>query len=225
MSNEAAEQEVGPVIEKMKEQFAAASDQLIPMLQHLQSEMGYLPGEGLTAIADYLKVPASHVYGVATFYAQFRFKPLGKNRITVCRGTACHVRGSLRLVEELEREMKIKAGDTTPDLMFSLQTVACLGSCALAPVVVVNDKVYGKMTAKAAKKIISQIGREKTGPAEPTPVPPAKAEKVEAEKKAAPVKAPEPRKAEPGKAGPTKPAARKPAKAAAKKSAAARKKK
>ncbi|HUT54081.1 MAG TPA: NADH-quinone oxidoreductase subunit NuoE [bacterium] len=214
MANEVVLPEVGPLIEKMKEKFAAAGDQLIPMLQHLQTEMGYLPNEGLTSIADYLKVPASHVYGVATFYAQFRFKPLGFNRITVCRGTACHVRGSQRLLDEIEREMKIKAGDTTPDLMFSLQTVACLGSCAQAPVVVVNDKVYGKMTSKAAKKIISQVGAEKTAPAAP-PAPSAKAEdkKAQPEKKAAAQKpAPESKK----------PAAKKPA---AKKAGKSRKKK
>jgi NADH-quinone oxidoreductase E subunit len=209
MAKEMELSEVGPVIEGMKKKFAASSDQLIPMLQHLQNEVGYLPNQGLSAIADYLKVPASHVYGVATFYAQFRFKPLGKNRITVCRGTACHVRGSQRLVEELERELKIKAGDTTPDLKFSLQTVACLGSCALAPVVVINDKVYGKMTAKAVKKIISRMGEEKTeGTAPPPPAP----QKVETAKKAAPEK--------------TKPEAKKPAaKTAAKKPGAARKKK
>lgn len=157
--------DLGPVVKEMKKNFSSTADQLIPLLQFVQAEMGYLPAASMKAIAEYLKIPSSHVYGVATFYAQFRFKPLGKNRITVCRGTACHVRGSQRLLEELEREMKIKAGDTAPDLRFSLQTVACLGSCALAPVVVVNDKVYGKMTAKAAKKIIGQVGGEKAAAA------------------------------------------------------------
>jgi len=160
MSNEAAEQEVGPVIEKMKEQFAAASDQLIPMLQHLQSEMGYLPGEGLTAIADYLKVPASHVYGVATFYAQFRFKPLGKNRITVCRGTACHVRGAGKVLAEMEKQLGIKAGETTADMEYTLETVACIGACALAPTMTIDSETYGKMTPKRVAEVLGATRKD-----------------------------------------------------------------
>jgi hypothetical protein len=163
------------------------------------------------------------VYGVATFYAQFRFKPLGKNRITVCRGTACHVRGSGRLVEELERELGIKAGDTTDDMLFSLQTVACLGSCALAPVVVINDKVYGKTTPKSVKKTLKKI--EPAAPqwskgAKAPETPPA--EKTEKAAQAPAVKKVEKQKAV-EKPVAEKPAKKKPAKKKATKKAARKK--
>ncbi len=159
-------QDVSEVVERMKETFPSSNDQLIPLLQFVQNELGYLPSGAMREIAHYLKVPPSHVYGVATFYAQFRFKPLGRNIFTVCRGTACHVRGSARLVEELERELDISAGDTTEDMMFSIETVACVGSCALAPVVVANKKVYGKATAKKLRSIISEMRGGETGKSE-----------------------------------------------------------
>ena len=156
MANDTVKQKFGPVFKGLKD-FPATPDQLIPLLQYVQGELGYLAPEAMAAVADYLRLPQSHVYGVATFYAQFRFRPLGKNRLTVCRGTACHVRGSARLVEEVERILDIKAGDSTPDMMFSLETVACLGSCALAPAVVVNNKVHGKVSAKKLQKIIADL--------------------------------------------------------------------
>jgi NADH-quinone oxidoreductase subunit E len=156
MSNDIVKQDLSPTLAGLKE-FAATPDQLIPMLQYAQVRMGYLAPEAMAAIAEYLRLPMSHVYGVATFYAQFRFRPLGKNRLTVCRGTACHVRGSARLVDEIERVLNIKAGETTPDMMFSIETVACLGSCALAPAVVVNDKVHGKMNARKLEKLIADL--------------------------------------------------------------------
>jgi NADH-quinone oxidoreductase subunit E len=169
MSNETLPMEIEPVLSRMKE-YPATPDQLIPLLQFCQNQMGYLVPEAMSAIAEYLRLPSSHVYGVATFYAQFRFRPLGKNRLTVCRGTACHVRGSARLVEEVEKILGIKAGDSTADMMFSLETVACLGSCALAPAVVVNDKVHGKVTNKKIGKIIAGL-RGGSAPAEAEPAP------------------------------------------------------
>jgi len=181
MAEEVPLPDVKPVIRSIKSKFPESKDQLIPMLQYVQTELGYLPSEAMKGIAECLKVPVSHVYGVATFYAQFRFKPLGKNRITVCRGTACHVRGSGRLVEDLERELGIKPGDTTPDLEFSVETVACIGSCALAPVEVVNDRVYGKMTPKKQKSVLEEL---KGGA-------PQAEEKEEPEKKPAAAKKPE----------------------------------
>lgn len=150
------------VLSRMRSGFPASKDQLIPMLQFVQENLGYLSPESMFGIAEYLKVPASHVYGVATFYAQFRFQPLGKNRITVCRGTACHVRGGSSVLNEIQKQLSIGPGETTDDLMFSLETVACVGSCALAPVVVVNKRVYGKVTSKKISEIIQELKTGKT---------------------------------------------------------------
>jgi NADH-quinone oxidoreductase subunit E len=207
-----------PVLVAMREKFPGTTDQLIPLLQFLQGELGFLSEEAMFGIADFLKVPASHVYGVATFYAQFRFKPLGKNRITCCRGTACHVRGSARILEELEKELAVKAGETTPDMEFSLETVACIGSCALAPVLVVNDKVYGKATTKRIKQIIDELkGKAPAGEVEapePPPKPAAKAKQAPAAAKPEKAPAAAPAKA---KARPRKPVMKKAAKKAVKK--------
>ena len=166
MSLDIVKQDLGPTLAGLKE-FATTPDQLIPLLQYVQGRLGYLAPEAIAAVAEYLRLPQSHVYGVATFYAQFRFRPLGKNRLTVCRGTACHVRGSARLVEDIEKILGIHAGGTTPDLMFSLETVACLGSCALAPAVVINDKVHGKVNIKKVSRIIEEL-RGHPAPAEMT---------------------------------------------------------
>ncbi len=129
---------------------------LIPLLQESQELYGYLSAPVLQKIAQFLNIPMSRVYGVATFYAQFRFKPSGKNVIRVCRGTACHVRGSKGVLEAIERELGIKNGDVTPDLKFSLETVACLGTCFLAPVMMINDRYYGKLTTKTIQGILKQ---------------------------------------------------------------------
>lgn len=129
----------------------------IPVLQKVQEELGYLTEEAISEISRFLGVSESEVYGVATFYAQFRFKPQGKYAINVCLGTACHVRGGQFIMEAVERELGIKPGETTPDLQFSLERVACFGSCALAPVVVVGKNVYGRMTPAKAKQIIDSL--------------------------------------------------------------------
>jgi len=218
MSNETLPMEIEPVLSRMKE-FPAYPDQLIPLLQFCQNQMGYLVPEAMNAIAEYLRLPSSHVYGVATFYAQFRFRPLGKNRLTVCRGTACHVRGSARLVEEVEKILGIKAGDSTADMMFSLETVACLGSCALAPAVVVNDKVHGKVTGKKIGKIIEGLrGGAAPAEAEPAPACAAAAPPAKTQPAAPAVKA---KKSSTGKAK-AKPASASRAKAPARKAAPAR---
>ena len=129
---------------------------LIPVLQQVQLELGYLPVGALKRIAWYLKVPEPNVFGVVTFYAQFNLTPIGRNIVRVCRGTGCYVKGSPRIVEELEKTLGVKEGGTTPDMEYTLETVACFGSCALAPVMVVNDKVYGRMTVQKAKEILGQ---------------------------------------------------------------------
>ena len=119
---------------------------LIPLLQEAQEKLGYLPREAMLEIASFLNMPEVEVYGVATFYNQFRFIPLGKHHTSVCMGTACHLRGGKLILQALERELDIKVGETTEDGNFSLERVACIGCCMLAPVIVVGDKIYPKMT-------------------------------------------------------------------------------
>jgi len=143
-------------VDKVLASFTQEKANLIPILQQVQQEIGYLPEETLKRIARYLREPEPKVFGVATFYAQFQFLPRGRNIVRVCRGTGCYVKGSPRIVEELEKLLKIKEGETTPDLEYTLETVACFGSCALAPVMVLNDKVYGRMTAEKAKQVIGR---------------------------------------------------------------------
>ncbi len=129
---------------------------LIPVLQKVQEELGYLPEEAISEIAHFLGVSESEVYGVASFYAQFRFIRQGEHTIKVCQGTACHVRGGRRILETVERELSLQPGETTEDYKFSLERVACFGSCALAPVMVVDKTVYGRMTTAKARKILTE---------------------------------------------------------------------
>jgi len=130
---------------------------LIPVLQRVQEEMGYLPEEAISEIAFFLGVSESEVYGVATFYAQFRFERQGEHTIKCCQGTACYVQGGRRILEAVEREISIPPGKTTTkDYKFSLERVACFGSCALAPVMVVDKTVYGRMTPDKARQILSE---------------------------------------------------------------------
>jgi len=151
------EEKTRAVIELLSDRFKRERASLIPILQHVQGEVGFLPERAVMGIAKFCRVPASTVYGVATFYAQFRFKPIGRNVITVCRGTACHVRGSRNLVDELREVLGIGPGETTADMEFTLLTVACFGSCALAPVVLVNGKVHGWQTPKSVRKLIENL--------------------------------------------------------------------
>jgi NADH-quinone oxidoreductase subunit E len=147
------------VEERMDEILSAyegREDELIPVLQQAQHVFGYLPELAMKKIAKFLKLPESTVFGVVTFYAQFKLIPTGRNIIRVCRGTACHVRGSAQILGEVEKQLGISAGETTPDLEYSLETIACFGSCALAPVVVINNKVYGKMTATKIGEILNK---------------------------------------------------------------------
>jgi len=129
-------------------------EELIPILQEAQELFGYLPTEAMSEIARFLKVPESTVFGVSTFYAQFKFVPTGRKKIRVCRGTACHVRGASRILEEVEKRLNIKPGETTEDMEYSLETIACFGSCALAPVMVIDDDVHGRMTPKKVARVM-----------------------------------------------------------------------
>lgn len=144
---------------KIFSSYKGESGELIPILQEAQAEFGYLPAEALVKIAEFVRVAESKVFGVASFYAQFRFIPTGKNRVTVCRGTACHVRGAPHILEEVERQLSITEGETTPDLEYTLETVACIGCCALAPCLVINGEVKATMTPKKVKELF--VKREK----------------------------------------------------------------
>ena len=128
---------------------------LIPVLQDAQHAYGYLPKEIIENIALKMDIPLSQIYGVVTFYAQFHLKPRGKNIIRVCLGTACHVRGGKAILGLLEDTLQIKAGSTTPDLAFTLETVACIGACGLAPVLMINDDTHGRLTPEATSEILS----------------------------------------------------------------------
>lgn len=136
---------------------------VLPALQRLQRKLGYVPEEAIPRIADLLGVPQSHIYGVATFYAQFKLTPPGRHSITVCCGTACHVRGSMRLLDELRQKLGIEPGETTSDLAYSLDTIACFGSCALAPVVVTDHKVRGRMDRSKLMKALAELEAEEGG--------------------------------------------------------------
>ena len=143
--------------------FEGKEEELIPILQETQAEFGYLLEEALLDIARFVGVPESKVYAVATFYAQFRFTPIGRNKVTLCRGTACHVKGAPRILDEIERHLGIKEGDTTPDMEYSLETVACIGTCGLAPTLVINNKTYGRLSVKGITKIFNNIRLKENG--------------------------------------------------------------
>ena len=134
---------------------------LIAVLQRAQEMLGYLPEDAMSMIADRLSLSLSTVYGVASFYKHFHFKPRGKNIVKVCMGTACHVRGAKAVLNEMEDKFGVKEGETTEDLAVTLETVGCVGCCALAPVVTVNDKdLYGELTPKMVDDIIDMVRSE-----------------------------------------------------------------
>lgn len=132
----------------------AGRDALIPILQDVQQTLGYLSREAVVEVGRHLGLPASKVYGVATFYNQFRFQPVGKFHIQVCRGTACHVKGSAAVLDALRRYLKIDPGQTTRDGVFSLEVVACIGACGLAPVMCVNGEFHAKLTPESARTVL-----------------------------------------------------------------------
>ena len=135
-------------------------ENLIPILQDIQNAEGYLSQNAVIEVGKYLNIPVSKIYGVATFYNQFRFSPLGKYHIQVCRGTACHVLGSATVLEELEKTLKVKAGETTRDGLFSIEVVACIGACGLAPVITINGEFYAKVNSTSLNEIIGKIRKE-----------------------------------------------------------------
>jgi len=135
-------------------------DALIPILQEVQDIQGYLSREAIISIGRHLNLPASKIYGVATFYNQFRFQPQGRYHIQVCRGTACHVKNSLKVLEAVTRELGIKPGETSRDGLFSLEVVACIGACGLSPVICINGEFYARTTPDKASKLINSFRRK-----------------------------------------------------------------
>jgi NADH-quinone oxidoreductase subunit E len=133
---------------------------LIPILQDVQEEYGYLSADNLKAIAAALKLPSSKVFGVVTFYSQFHQKPRGRHVIRVCLGTACHVRGGETLLDTVSKQLGIGPGETTADLNFTLERVACLGACGLAPALMVNDTTYGRLTPRRVERLINNLRRK-----------------------------------------------------------------
>lgn len=150
----AGEFDLAPLMDVLAGYKAEPRGALIPVLQKAQDIYGYLPKPVLETIADELGTPVAEVFGVVTFYAQFHLNPRGKNIIRVCQGTACHVRGASAILEAIGGHLNIKAGETTKDLSFTLETVACLGACGLAPVIMVNDETHGRLTPDAVPGIL-----------------------------------------------------------------------
>jgi NADH-quinone oxidoreductase subunit E len=153
------EAEISQKIDGVLQRFKGEKAELIPILQQVQQALGYLPENAMRRIARFTRVPDCTVYGVATFYAQFKFVPVGRNVIKVCRGTGCYVKGAPRLLDKLQKLLSIEDGETTPDMEYTLETVACFGSCALAPVMVVNDRVYGRVSPDRIENILGLKGQ------------------------------------------------------------------
>ncbi len=141
------------LIEKYKNKFGS----LIPLLQGTQSLFGYVPMEAFKKIADATGIAVADIYGVATFYAQFRLSPVGKNIIKVCHGTACHVQNANSITDAIKDYLNVNDGETTPDGEFTLESVACLGCCSLAPVMMVGENTFGKLNGKSAVRIIKDL--------------------------------------------------------------------
>lgn len=141
----------------------AQRDALIPILQEVQDATGFLSEEVVRRIGEHLDLPSSKIYGVATFYNQFRFKAPGRFRIQVCRGTACHVKGSAAVLEALTRELGVAPGDTTADGLFSLEVVACIGACGLAPVISINGEFHAQVTAERINALLAEYRAQAAG--------------------------------------------------------------
>lgn len=144
---------IDPLIEKYK----SKKGNLIPILQGTQNIYGYLPEESFIKISELTGLKLSEMYGVATFYTQFRLNPVGKHIVKVCHGTACHVQNATAISEAVEDALGIKDGETTEDRLFTLESVACLGCCSLAPVMMIGDETYAKLTGNQAVKIVKEI--------------------------------------------------------------------
>lgn len=143
-------------IDTILKKYADVRGALIPVLQEVQALYNYLPEDALEYVADRMQTPIAEIYGVVTFYSQFHLNPRGRNIIRVCQGTACHVRGGKTILQALEKQLGVKAGHTTADLRFTLETVACIGACGLAPVMQVNDDTHGRLTTDRLAAILAR---------------------------------------------------------------------
>lgn len=150
-------------IEAIVNKYGGNHDSVISILQDVQTEYRYLPETALRLVAKHLELPLIQVYGVATFFKAFSLKPRGEHLIKVCVGTACHVRGAQPVLEQVKRHLGIKAGETTDDMRFTLETVNCLGACALGPIMVVDDEYFGEMSPGKVKTIIKNYKKEIKG--------------------------------------------------------------
>ncbi len=152
--------------EQLKTVFASykgEKNELIPVLQDVQEELGYLPEEAMKVVARFVRVPESKVFGVATFYARFHLKPRGKHIVRLCCGTACHVRGAKKVADKVKDVLKITVGETTEDKKYTYEEVACIGACGLAPVMTIDDKTFGRLDPDKTKGIIESYDPEPEG--------------------------------------------------------------
>ncbi|MBC7101359.1 MAG: NADH-quinone oxidoreductase subunit NuoE [Methanobacteriales archaeon] len=143
-------------LREILESYQGKREDIIPILQDIQGEYGYLPENALRELSKFTGVSESQIYGIATFYAQFRFTPKGKKHVMVCTGTACHVKGSDQIIDAIQRHLKIKEGDTTPDNEYSLEAVGCIGCCSLAPCAMINEKVISRIKPRQIKRLLPQ---------------------------------------------------------------------
>jgi NADH-quinone oxidoreductase E subunit len=148
-------QQVRP-IEELISKYPKSREHLISILQEVQAEYGYLSTDSINRISDYLGLPSSKIFGVATFYNQFKLKAPGRVQIAICRGTACHVKGSLNLLDSCRQILGIEVGETSKDGLFSLETVACLGCCSIAPAMMVNGRFFGRLEKKTLEDLIDK---------------------------------------------------------------------
>lgn len=149
-------EQIKPILSQHKPERA----ELVKVLQEVQQTLGYLPKEAMLEISSYMELPASAVYGVATFYNEFRFTPLGRTPIKVCLGTACHMRGGQLVLDALERELDIKVGGITPDGEYSIDRVACIGCCVLAPVAVFGEDIQSKLTPFRVEEVLANLRKD-----------------------------------------------------------------
>ncbi|NYB51881.1 MAG: NADH-quinone oxidoreductase subunit NuoE [Methanobacteriaceae archaeon] len=148
-------------LQEILNSYQGVRSDLIPILQDIQSYFGYLPEESMKEVSQFTKVPESEIYGVASFYSQFRFTPRGKKHIMVCTGTACHVQGADKILEGIERHLEVEEGGVTLDLEYSLESVGCLGCCALAPCATVNQEIKSNISLKDIKRIFRKKRNKK----------------------------------------------------------------
>jgi len=148
-------------VENVVKSFGTEPSRVIQILQDIQSEYRYIPREAVAQLSKILDIPEPHIYHIATFYKAFSLEPRGRHEIKVCLGTACHIKGGKRIAEGFERSLNIKAGKTTSNKMFTLETVNCLGACALAPLVQVDEDNYGKMTMEKIDRVIKKYSDKK----------------------------------------------------------------